>query len=399
VSRRDKVVTLAIAGALLLGIAIHATAWWSDGVARFGLRKAKLCTDVGMFGGMACRAVAYDDTGPVVIESSFVTYARLAYWLGFAAMALLLVHAYLFSTREETRAGWGAAGAAALAVLFAFAAHAALPGDFADDLSRGWCFWAALVGAVCAVGSVVTQLFPTAMVLRAGKAADALLDHAHRRALGPLADVKPTPSVPEARVVTAPPPTHPSPLGGEGQGGGLHHQDRISQAARQVSPAVRTPAAMPRMMMGSIDRARMQLNSVGAVRKVAVDALAEALRFVARDCTLGEAGLRVTTRRGAERRVAWTEIERVVLRHLPPEEPYRGAMLLDLVVRGSAEPVRLLPTTQLDFAALPAAAGTSSVESFRKLAQHAAAHGAALDASAPSFRGASEFLAYDAGYG
>jgi hypothetical protein len=91
--------------------------------------------------------------------------------------------------------------------------------------------------------------------------------------------------------------------------------------------------------------------------QASVDAAAAALRSLAQKCEIGEAGLRVTTREGRTREVAWSGIGRIVAGQLPPDPPWEAGLLLDIVAHldGRWEPLRLFTTTLVNFAALASA--------------------------------------------
>jgi hypothetical protein len=145
--------------------------------------------------------------------------------------------------------------------------------------------------------------------------------------------------------------------------------------------------------------------------KASVDAAAAALRFVAHKCEVGEAGLKVTTREGRIREVAWSGIGRVVARQLPPDPPWDAGLLLDLVawLEGRWEPIRVFTTTIVKLAALEGAP-PSRMDTLRRLVRHVRERqpAVAVDDETLAFaegRPPARFVSmtqlaeYDAGYG
>lgn len=133
-----------------------------------------------------------------------------------------------------------------------------------------------------------------------------------------------------------------------------------------AAPAV--PAAhliRPRPLAASDPR-----HLASAVAPAAADAAREALRFVARSVTLLDGGMTVIDGRGRQRDVLWSGVERVSVRQLPADPPFSRTVLMDLLparlAAAPVPPVRILPTTQVNYAFLPGS-GVTSIESFRRL--------------------------------
>jgi hypothetical protein len=136
---------------------------------------------------------------------------------------------------------------------------------------------------------------------------------------------------------------------------------------------------------------------------------AQALRFVAPKLELLDAGVRVVALDGSRRDLAWEQVAEVLVRKLPPDPPWNGALLLDLVVR-DAPPVRVVPATLVSFASLPGGAAPSRLENTRRLARLASERSSArLDPATQAFVAGSghpatfasvhEFAAHDARFG
>jgi hypothetical protein len=140
------------------------------------------------------------------------------------------------------------------------------------------------------------------------------------------------------------------------------------------------------------------------------DAAASALRFVAKDCELDAAGIRARGKDGRQEVVAWAEIAEIRVRQLPAGPPYDAALLLDLVrapADGAVRPLRLLPTTRVNYNVLPGS-GVTSQQNFRRLASHVLTQNPAARCEpaslpfvndgkpAPRLSSATEIVAYEA---
>jgi hypothetical protein len=194
---------------------------------------------------------------------------------------------------------------------------------------------------------------------------------------------------------------------------------KIDVPARPVSAPPPANAEAERKLAGQAlrDHARASSAPAGGGRHaapggkgfVAADALAGALRFALKECHFTEAGIEARLVDGSERRAAWTDIERVAVRQMPPGPPFGAAIILDLALHGGGV-LRLLASTRGNFGALPGT-GVTSQENFRRLAAHITSKhaGAAIEPEStpflreskapPRFDTIGRFEAYDAQYG
>jgi hypothetical protein len=202
--------------------------------------------------------------------------------------------------------------------------------------------------------------------------------------------------------------------------------DASPRTTEQSAAAVSAPAH--RTLSGEAERRRLQLGTVtaapagAAVRSrrtismrsnsVSADEAAAALRFVARRCEIGPGGLRAFEANGKLRELAWSDFARIVVRALPPDPPWDGGLLLDLVapLDGRWQPVRVFGPTMVNYAALPGGAGGSRLDNLRRLATHVRERNpaAAVDeetagflsgGAAPRFPDMTGFTEYDSIYG
>lgn len=153
---------------------------------------------------------------------------------------------------------------------------------------------------------------------------------------------------------------------------------RGSPPARPAPPVVTASAAPARVEVAPSreadatqkrrreieSRARDAMPATGAAR----DRSAEALRFAAPKLELLEGGVCVVALDGRRREIAWDHVSEVLVRKLPPDPPWNGAVLLDLIVPGEP-PVRVMPATLMSFAKLPGGAAPSRLENTRRLAR------------------------------
>jgi hypothetical protein len=108
-------------------------------------------------------------------------------------------------------------------------------------------------------------------------------------------------------------------------------------------------------------------------RPAAAERAAEILDFVAKSIVIGESGLSATERNGALRELPFGGVECVLARKCPDDPPFSGTIFLDLLPRpsgnGPIRPLRILPTTRVNYGSLPGS-GATSHENFRRLVRH-----------------------------
>ncbi|MBL8623465.1 MAG: hypothetical protein JNK64_19295 [Myxococcales bacterium] len=146
------------------------------------------------------------------------------------------------------------------------------------------------------------------------------------------------------------------------------------------------------------------------VGPAAVDATRDALRFVVQDGAITADGLAVRVARGGERTIAWRDLVEVVARRMPPDPPYEKTTFVDLVV-ADGPPLRLVPTSRLDYAALPGGQAPNTKENWRNLVALARQHNPAIaieadsadffagGRDAPMFPALKKFVEWDRRYG
>jgi hypothetical protein len=104
-----------------------------------------------------------------------------------------------------------------------------------------------------------------------------------------------------------------------------------------------------------------------------VDQMVHMFRFVADKGIITQEGICVQPGSKDEKKLTWNQIKRIVIRKLPPFPPYDGKILFDIIPEpdagGKTIPMRIMPTTRLDYSAMPLGPGQTSMDSFRNLAQ------------------------------
>jgi len=343
------------AAAALILLGLFGLDWWAFS-SEFGrvsvdLRGAQLC--LGPFG---CNEIPMRQLG-----GSFGLFARITFAVGLVSAGGLAWVAALRATTGNADVPFARAIGAACALLLASAIltlFAFPPDNAAEGLGRGG--WATVGGALLGVIAVY--------YVGAGRDA-----YGEGRA-EPI------------RVVPAPltPPAATPPRS-------VYDYEAVGRRARRDSTGT------------------TKTGRVTPAGPAAVDALREALRFVVNEGAIGAVGLDVRLDRGGYRTVRWSEIRCVVARRLPPDPPYEKAIFVDLIT--DAGPLRLLPSSRLDYHALPGGAAPNSRENLRRLVALAHQHNPrlVLDAqSADFFRGGREppmftalkkFAEYDTQYG
>ncbi len=172
--------------------------------------------------------------------------------------------------------------------------------------------------------------------------------------------------------------------------------------APSSAPAPSAPPPAARTLSGEAEKLRLKMSErqapatavTGTGRAVAskgptgVDAARKSLRFIAHKCEIGETGLRVTLSSGEAREIAFDQVTALVARQLPPDPPWDGALLLDIVPQKAAspEPVRIFGSTIVNYAAIPGG-NTNRLDNTRRLTAFLRDRcpGATLDAATEEF--------------
>lgn len=202
-------------------------------------------------------------------------------------------------------------------------------------------------------------------------------------------------------------------------------------ASRTIAPRAATPPTSPppapavRTLSGDAEKLRLKMSErqapatavTGTGRRIAakgpagVDAARKSLRFIAHKCEIGEFGLRVTLPSGEIRDLPFDQVTAIVARQLPPDPPWEGALILDIVPSKatSPEPVRIFGSTMVNYAAIPGG-NTNRLDNTRRLTAFLKDRcpGATLDAATEEFvRGPkvpqrfanmTQFIEYDSTY-
>lgn len=197
-----------------------------------------------------------------------------------------------------------------------------------------------------------------------------------------------------------------------------------------AAPPSPTPAPRPapvRTLAGDAEKLRLQMSERSTVPStvsakglrvetkgtVGVDAARKSLRFVAHCVEIGADSLRVVWASGATREIRYDQITAVVARQLPPDPPWEGAFIVDVVPTrdASPEPVRIFGTTVVNYAAIPGGNSSSRLDNTRRLTAYLRERcvNASLDTATEEFvRGPkvpqrfanmTQFIEYDAAYG
>ena len=153
--------------------------------------------------------------------------------------------------------------------------------------------------------------------------------------------------------------------------------------AATVAP---TPAPRPapvKTLSGDAERLRLQMSERNAApaavsatgRRVeakgpaGVDAARKSLRFIAHRFEVGAEGFRAVYPNGAARDIRYDQVAAVVVRQLPPDPPWEGAFIVDVVPTkdASPEPVRIFGNTVVNYAAIPGGSSSSRLDNTRRL--------------------------------
>jgi hypothetical protein len=215
----------------------------------------------------------------------------------------------------------------------------------AGDAGQGWPWLALLVRAGLAI----------LLVRAAFAASEAAADRRRRR-----------PTV--ARVPPGRSPARPSP-----QAAARQRPPEQTPPAAGPMPGVRAPRTTGSVLTTGSRSAGVSLRGPQA----SVDAAADSLRFVVRRCEAREDGLSVTPMKGSEQNIPWDRMSRLWIRALPPDAPWDGQIVLDLVLEGGekpVDPVRVFSTTLVPPPPGAPAASRSRADVVRGLARHVVEH-------------------------
>lgn len=194
-----------------------------------------------------------------------------------------------------------------------------------------------------------------------------------------------------------------------------------------AAPATAVRPAPAKTLSGDAEKLRLQMSeriaapsAVSATgRRVetkgpaGVDAARKSLRFIANRFEVGEEGFRAVLPSGAARDIRYDQVAAVVARQLPPDPPWEGAFIVDVVPtrEASPEPVRIFGNTVVNYAAIPGGNSSSRLDNTRRLTAFLRDRcpNATLDEATQEFvRGPkvpqrfanmTQFIEYDATYG
>ena len=153
--------------------------------------------------------------------------------------------------------------------------------------------------------------------------------------------------------------------------------------------------------------ARRKRRTTRRIPDADLDAARKALRFVGSSCEISANGMTATFPDGSKRSIAWTDVDQVNARRLPPDPPFSGAIFVDLVIR-DGQPIRIFGTTRVNYAALPGGAAHRSRDNLGKLGKYVGERNreATLEPSSEpfftkaahphQFQAISQFVDYDA---
>ena len=198
-------------------------------------------------------------------------------------------------------------------------------------------------------------------------------------------------------------------------------------ARASVALAAPPPPQTAKTLTGDAERLRLKMTekhtTSGAVTTVGrrvetkgpagVDTARKSLRFIAHRVEISDLGLRVTLQSGEGRELLFDRVVGIVARQLPPDPPWDGALIVDVVPspEASPEPVRIFGTTTVNYAAIPGGSTTSRLDNTRRLTAFLRDHcpNASLDEATQEFvRGPkvplrfanmTQFIEYDSTYG
>lgn len=375
---RGTVVGLTVAACAAIFAGVWSNAWWVAGEdgpfgeaeIAMGLRAIEVC------GNGRCLEMSVSDGVPRA-TSTFRWLSTVTFYLGVIGSIVLAIGVYLRESQGieqiAPKAGWACGALFPLAMLTAITVPG---GTQMMDFSMGYAFYLTLVGSLLGVGAGLLG------VGGRGWEGNTFVPMRELAARGA------SPGAPPAIMPRA--PSH------DGAAPSAHdYEQQIREATATVVPA-RISAKELRKVSGA-----------SSTPIAAVDSTRTSLRFVARSIEISAAGMSVIFETGDRRDVLWSDVSAVVARQLPPDPPFEKTLILDVVC--GARVVRLLPSTQANYAALPSGAALSSRDNLRSLAvMIEGTRPGVIEAlsrpfcdegkSPPLFQAMKQFAAYDAQY-
>lgn len=234
---------------------------------------------------------------------------------------------------------------------------------------------AAKMSASPPIGGVIARVFFLLPMLRGFGAIRELNKPPRPRRTRPVGG----PGVARPRVVGAPSALSPKP---SAPGPAITVSTAELATPSAGAPPVPPPGA--KTLSGDAEKLRLKMSErhnagapVSAVGRrldvkapTGVDAARKSLRFIASRCEIGPSGLRVSLPSGEIREVAFSQVLSIVARQLPPDPPWDGALILDIVPakEASPDPVRIFGNTVVNYASIPGGGTTSRLDNTRRLA-------------------------------
>lgn len=160
---------------------------------------------------------------------------------------------------------------------------------------------------------------------------------------------------------------------------------RNTPPPRLTGEAERRRMEMSALSQIKVDRPAQlpgQLNRFNVSAKDAVATAASSLRFVIYRCEISARGLKALYSNGSTRELEWMNIALLSVRQLPPDKPWDGKIILDIVPVSPPgfplPPFRVFASTYVNYAALPGGQAANTQENIRRLAAYTASQNPSL---------------------
>lgn len=339
---RGTIIGLTIAACVAIFVGVWSNAWWTasertllgDGEIAIGLRAIEAC------GAGTCVEMSMSDGIPRA-GGAWRLFSNITFFLGIIGSIGLAIGVFLREVQGvdqiAPKAGWACGVLFPLAILTAVT----FPGGGSPvvDFSMGYGFYLTLLGSLLGIGA--------GMLGAGGRGWEGNtfvpMDTLAARGPSPTAPVGTLPSI------------MPQPVPRDGAPPSAYdYQRQIREATATAVPARSSPKQL------------RKLGGASSTPIAAVDSTRKSLRFVARSIEISSAGMSVIFESGDQRDVLWSDVSAIVARQLPPDPPFDKTLMVDIVC--GARVVRLLPSTQANYGALPGGAAPSSRDNLRKLA-------------------------------
>lgn len=381
---KQELKLLGVAGAsvVLLAISLFGMAWFQIAIDAAGMlgealpdgAPSQVVIDVDLDSASTCHlgACATVPLDRVSRGGPYVWFGGIALWLGRALLIAVAIQAGLRLITKNP-----------IPLLAKLGMYAAA-GTFVCGFLAGYVFGSTGSQAAMGIGVTVTRTWAPAMLLLGAVCAMSALYLTRTSSVDDvdapvITRSPPSPPVNVGPAAAAGAPDEPPPPTGDLRYGTPNRARRVSRMPSSIplddepAPRRRAPSSIP---LDDEPRA----HTAGSIP---LDDQPVPIRYAVTSLQISPDGFEATRDSGARGTVAWSDVVGIVVRRLPPEAPYDGIPVVDLISTPGAT-VRITPATRVVGASLRATSPEDDARAFAKLAIQRSPN-ARLDAATRTF--------------